>query len=103
LQYWKRGLANRKEHADAFVYGEYQTIDNADNGSVFAYLRTGKESGQWLTVLNFSGKNVAWSTPEEVKVKGWMAGTYLKGKPDKSTKGVVALRPWEGLLGMCSN
>jgi hypothetical protein len=27
----------------------------------------------------------------------------LKGKPDKPTKGVVTLRPWEGLLGMCSN
>ena len=106
LQYWKRRLADRKEHADAFVHGEYQTIDNADNGSVFAYLRTGKESGQWLIVLNFSGKTVAWSMPEEVKVKGWMAGTYLKGKPDKPdkpTKGVVALRPWEGLLGMCSD
>lgn len=103
LQYWKRGLANRKEHADAFVYGEYQTIDNAENGSVFAYLRTGKKSGQWLIVLNFSGKNVAWSTPEEVKVKGWMAGNYLKGKPDKPTNGVVTLRPWEGLLGLCSN
>ena len=103
LQYWKRGLANRKEHADAFVYGGYQTIDNADNGSVFAYLRTGKGSGQWLIVLNFGGTSVAWSMPEEVKVKGWMAGTYLKGKPDKPTKGVVALRPWEGLLGMCSD
>ena len=70
LQYWKRGLANRKEHADAFVYGEYQTIDNADNGSVFAYLKMGKESGQWLIVLNFSGRTVQWSMPEEVKVKG---------------------------------
>ena len=104
LQYWQRRLADRKKHADAFVHGEYQTIDNADNGSVFAYLRTGKESGQWLIVLNFSSKTVAWSMPEEVEVKkGWMAGTYLKGKPDKPTKGVAALRPWEGLLGMCSD
>ena len=103
LQYWKRGLANRKEHADAFIHGEYQTIDNAEKGSIFAYLRTGKESGPWLIVLNFSGQNVEWSVPEEVKVQGWMAGNYLKGKPDKPTRGVVVLRPWEGLLGKCSS
>ena len=103
LQYWKRRLAHRKEHADVFVHGAFQTVDNALDGSVFAYLRTGKESGQWLVVLNFSGEEVAWSLPGNVKVEGWMVGTYGKGKPDKSTRGVVALRPWEGLLGMCSN
>ena len=102
LQYWKRGLADRKEHADAFVYGKYRTIDAADKGSVFAYLRTGKVSGSWFVVLNFSGTTVAWSVPEEVKVEGWVAGTYSKRKPDKGTKGVVDLRPWEGLLGVCS-
>ena len=101
-QYWKRGLANRKEHADAFVYGEYQTVDDADKGSVFAYLRIGKKSGKWLIVLNFHGKEVDWSLPEEVKVQAWVAGTYQTGKPDKSTKSVVALRPWEGLLAKCS-
>ena len=103
LQYWKQRLVARKEHADAFVHGEFQTIDHADNGTVFAYKRTGKESGQWLIVLNFSGNTVAWSMPEDVKVRGWTAGTYLKGKPDNPTKGVVTLRPWEGLLGMCSD
>lgn len=43
-----------------FVYGKYQTIDNADNGSIFALPKNGegKESGQWLIVLNFSGKSV---------------------------------------------
>ena len=98
-QFWKRGLANRKEHADAFVYGEYQTVDNAKHGSVFAYLRTGKESGKWLVLVNFSSKDVDWSLPEELKVQGWVAGNYLKDKPDKPTKGVVPVRPWEGLLG----
>ena len=101
-QYWKRGLANRKEHTDAFVYGEYQTVDKADKGNVFAYLRTGKKSGKWLVVLNFGGENVEWSLPEEVKVQAWVAGNYLKGKPEKTMKGEVTLRPWEGLLGKCS-
>ena len=100
-QYWKRGLANRKEHADAFVYGEYQMLDHANQGSVFAYLRTGKTSGKWLVVLNFAGKEVEWSVPEEFELQGWMAGTYLKGKPQKGLKGAVKLKPWEGLLGKC--
>ena len=100
-RFWQRGLANRKEHADCFVYGGYQTVDGAEKGSVFAYLRTGEKSGKWLVVLNFSGEHVQWHLPEDVKVQGWMAGNYLKGKPDKPTKGRVGLRPWEGLLGKC--
>ena len=101
-QYWQRGLANRKAHADVFVHGHYQTVDNAERGNVFAYLRTGKESGKWLIVLNFGGENVEWSFPHGVVVMGWMAGTYLKGKPDKPTEGTIGLRPWEGLLGKCA-
>ena len=101
LQYWKVRLTEQKEYTDNFIYGKYQTIDSADKGSIFACLRTGKNSGRWLVVLHFGGKTVAWSMPEEVKVKGWMAGTYSKGKPDNPTKGVVDLRPWEGLLGVC--
>ena len=102
-RFWQRGLANRKEHADAFVHGEYQTVEGAEGGSVFAYLKTGEESGKWLIVLNFSGWDVDWSLPEELQLQGWMAGNYVRGKPDKPTKGVVSLRSWEGLLGKCTS
>ncbi|KAG8533377.1 uncharacterized protein KY384_002160 [Bacidia gigantensis] len=98
-QYWQRGLSNRKAHADAFVHGEFQSVDNAEGDDVFAYLKVGKESGTWVIVLNFSGDEVQWRMPSNVKVQGWVAGNYLKGKPDKPTEGTIGLRPFEGLLG----
>ncbi|KAL8841696.1 MAG: hypothetical protein Q9205_005991 [Flavoplaca limonia] len=97
-QFWQRGLANRKMHKDVFTYGGFEEV-GADSEEVFAYVRTGKESGKWLVVLNFSGKEVEWEMPKSIQVQGWMAGNYTKGKPDKSLKGSVALHPWEGVLG----
>ena len=102
FQFWQRGLANRKEHADVFVYGDYHAV-GPESDEIFAYLRTGEKSGKWLVVLNFSGKDVNWSIPAEVKVQGWMAGNYLKGKPDKSLSGAVEMKPWEGILGKCAD
>ena len=101
-QFWQRGLANRKEHADAFIYGDYQTA-GPESEEIFAYVRSGKKSGKWLIVLNFSGEEAQWEIPEDVKVQGWMAGNYLKGKPDKALSGAVGLRPWEGILGRCAD
>lgn len=99
-QFWQRGLANRKAHSDCFVYGDFHAV-GPESDEVFAYLRLGKKSGKWLVVLNFSGKNVEWNIPDGLKIEGWMAGNYLKGKPDKKLKGPVDLRPWEGVLGKC--
>lgn len=101
-QYWQRGLANRKEHKDVFIYGDYETVGPVSE-EVFAYLRTGKQGGQWLVVLNLSGKDVQWEIPKPVNLKGWMAGNYLKGKPDKALNGKLELRPWEGVLGRCQD
>lgn len=101
-QYWQRGLANRKEHKDVFIYGDYETVGVVSE-EVLAYLRTGKQGGRWLVVLNLSGKGVQWEFPNAVKLKGWMAGNYLKGKPDKALKGKLELRPWEGVLGRCED
>ena len=99
-QFWQRGLANRKAHADCFVYGDFRAVE-LESDEVFAYLRSGRKSGKWLVVLNFSGKEVEWKIPGELKVEGWMAGNYLKGKPDKELEGAVTLRAWEGILGKC--
>ncbi|KAI4290552.1 MAG: hypothetical protein L6R35_000165 [Caloplaca aegaea] len=99
-QFWQRGLANRKMHKDVFTYGDFETV-GPQSEEVFAYVRTGTESGKWLIVLNFSGKEVDWPLPVGVKVEGWMAGNYTKGKPDKDLEMSIALRPWEGLLGKC--
>ena len=99
-QYWQRGMANRKEHADVFIYGDFDPV-TTDSAEIFAYLRTSKKSGKWLVTLNFSGKTVKWDVPESLAVQGWMAGNYLKGKPNKSLSGSIDLMPWEGILGKC--
>lgn len=101
LQFWKRGLANRKEHKDVFVYGDFQLLDS-EHPTVFAYKRTGDEGAAFVTVLNFSDDEAEWTLPEKAKVEKWVAGNYTAGAPEKSTSGYIKLRPWEGVLGMRS-
>ncbi|KAI5203661.1 glycoside hydrolase [Aureobasidium subglaciale] len=97
LQFWKRGLANRKEHKDVFVYGDFQVLDEEDK-KVFAYKRA-SESEAFVLALNFTKDEVKWEIPEAAKVKNWVAGNYTAGKPDKPTSGTITLRPFEGVLG----
>lgn len=100
LQFWKRGLAQRKEHANVFVYGDFELLDE-HHPKVFAYRRVNRETGEaFVVVLNFSREDVEWEVPEEAKVKEWAAGNYTAGKPEKDVKGKIVLKPWEGLLGV---
>ena len=101
-QFWQRGLANRKKHADVFVYGSFEVVDEG-GGGVYAYSRSGEKGGKWLVVLNFTDGEVGWKVPRGVKVREWVAGNYLKGKPGQAVEGEVGLRPWEGLLGICED
>lgn len=97
MQFWKRGIANRKEHKDVFVYGSFELLDE-HNTKIFAYKRSsGTES--FIVVLNFSGQEVEWEVPKAAKLKSWAAGNYTVGKPDKPTNGKITLKPWEGTLG----
>jgi len=97
LQFWKRGLENRKQHKDVFVYGDFHLLDK-DHACVFAYKRN-SEKEAFVVVLNFSGKTVEWAIPDQAKVKSWVAGTYGPGQPELATSGTLRLRPWEGALG----
>ena len=101
LQFWKRGIANRKENKDVFVYGDFACLDEKDE-DVFAYKRWSAAGDAFIVVLNFSGKDVEWALPkgEEGKVVKWVAGNYQKGAPEKATSGKIALKPWEGILGV---
>ncbi|KAL8693392.1 MAG: hypothetical protein Q9218_001784 [Villophora microphyllina] len=99
-QFWQRGLANRKTHKDVFTYGDFE-LAGPESEEVLAYVRTGKESGKWLVVLNFSGRDIQWDIPTNLEIEGWMAGNYTKGKPDKPLKASITLHPWEGVLGKC--
>ncbi|OCK80164.1 glycoside hydrolase family 13 protein [Lepidopterella palustris CBS 459.81] len=98
--FWKRGMANRKKHKDVFVYGDFELVD-VESEHVFSYRRwNGKES--WVVALNFSGENVEWEGLGGLKVQKWVAGNYDEsGLGEKPTSGIVELRPWEGLLGIC--
>jgi oligo-1,6-glucosidase len=97
LQFWKRGLANRREHKEVFVYGDFQVLDEKDK-KVFAYKRA-SEKDAFVLALNFSNEEVKWQIPEAAKVKKWVAGNYTSGQPDKPTSGTITLKPFEGVLG----
>ncbi|KAF2221392.1 glycoside hydrolase superfamily [Elsinoe ampelina] len=95
LQFWKRGLENRKEHKDVFIYGKYELL-NPDESPIFAYKRSSKEEA-FVVALNFSGEEQDFEIPAVAKPKKWVTTTY-KGEPKQGTKGTIKLRPWEGLL-----
>ncbi|KAK3672549.1 hypothetical protein LTR78_007600 [Recurvomyces mirabilis] len=100
LQFWKRGLASRKEHKDVFVYGDFTLLEDSSE-NLFAYKRTGDDGAAFVTVLNFSGKDVEWNVSKEANVSKWVTGNYQKGAPSLDTTGQIKLRPWEGILGEC--
>ena len=67
FQFWKRGFESRKTHKEVFVYGGFEEVER-ENESVFAYLRTSKSDGDWLVVLNFTGKGVEFAVPSKVSI-----------------------------------
>lgn len=97
LQFWKRGLENRKKHKDVFVYGNFESLDD-ESDKIFAYKRASQEEA-FVVVLNFTGKDVDWRIPKAAKVQSWVAGNYAASSPDKGVDGTIKLRPWEGMLG----
>jgi glycosidase len=52
LQFWQRGLYDRQEHADAFVYGDFEEL-NPRYKKIYAYIRTSEQGERWLVVLYF--------------------------------------------------
>jgi oligo-1,6-glucosidase len=100
LQFWRRGLENRKKHKDVFVYGDFQLLDD-EHPTIVAYKRTSHQDGgeAFVVVLNFSGTEVEWTIPKGGEVEKWVASTYTKAAPKVATSGSIKLRAWEGLLG----
>lgn len=97
LQFWKRGLENRKKHKDTLVYGDFTLLDD-QHPTVFAYKRTTAKE-VFVVILNFSGKHAVFHLAEKDQVQSWVAGNYTAGKPAKPLHGMIALRPWEGFIG----
>ncbi|KAH6660894.1 trehalose-6-phosphate hydrolase [Truncatella angustata] len=100
-QFWQRGLKDRKEHADVFVYGDFEELSH-EHPHVFSYVRTSVKGEKWVVVLNFSGKQVEWYLPEDLKVGFWAASNYAKDRVDKPRASMIPLKPWEGILGRCT-
>ncbi|KAK3393968.1 glycoside hydrolase superfamily [Podospora didyma] len=92
--FWQQMLSLRKDNADAFIYGDFDLVDE-NNPSVFSYVRTTASGERWVTVLNFTGKKAEWSAEAELT---WVAGNYDL-RPSAGGNVKIKLRPWEGLLG----
>ncbi|KAI1329184.1 glycoside hydrolase family 13 protein [Xylariaceae sp. FL0255] len=99
-QFWQRNIQRRKDHAGVFVYGDFEELEHA-HPNVFAYLRTSTSGEKWLVVLNFFGRQVEWDMPENLAVENWACGNYNRGEVTKPRRGVLPLRPWEGVLARC--
>ncbi|OTA60040.1 glycoside hydrolase family 13 protein [Hypoxylon sp. EC38] len=99
-QFWREALKQRKEHADVFVYGDFQEL-SPEHPEVFAYIRKSVKGERWLVVLNFSKKELEWTIPQDLEIESWALGSYLKGAPEKPKQMSAPLKPWEGVLGKC--
>ncbi|KAI2615263.1 glycoside hydrolase family 13 protein [Hypoxylon sp. NC1633] len=99
-KFWHEALKRRKEHADVFVYGDFQEL-TPEHQDIYAYARTSTQGDRWLVVLNFSGKDLEWAVPQGFEVQSWACSNYVKGSVDKPKQSKVSLLPWEGILGIC--
>ncbi|RKU41576.1 hypothetical protein DL546_004322 [Coniochaeta pulveracea] len=97
-QFWHKMIEIRKRSAQVLVYGNFQLVDET-NEHVFAYRRVAQSGETWVTVLNFTGKEVRWCVPEDVTVSEWVIGNYHGSYSSKALSGTITLKPWEGLLG----
>ncbi|KAI8954142.1 glycoside hydrolase family 13 protein [Xylaria longipes] len=100
LRFWQQSIRRRKEHASVFVYGGFEEL-TPEHPNVFAYLRTSATGEKWLVVLNYFGRQVEWHMPSGLNVEAWVCGSYGRGQVGKPRKGMVPLKPWEGLLAKC--
>ncbi|WP_172195616.1 glycoside hydrolase family 13 protein [Saccharibacillus qingshengii] len=113
LNYYRKLIALRREHADVIVHGEYASLLE-EHEQVFAYVRR-NEQRQGLMLLNFSEKEAEFELPEDIGVCLESAYRLLGNYPAEEgaeeadmgkdslsrTKGNVVphvLRPYEALI-----
>jgi len=100
-RFWQRALEIRKQHADLFVYGNFELIDNM-HPTVLAFKKSCENTSDVsLTILNFSGVEVEFRIPEDCPVHSWVMGSYDSLSTEKPKEGRIQLLPWEGLVGCC--
>lgn len=108
LNYWRKMLAFRKQHADTLVFGDFEPLYQ-DDTPVFAYWRKNDQvqgSKDVLVLLNMTaGKDVPFTLPgngsyttlatTNVGDKGVSAGEFGSGQG-------ITLSAYEGLVLQCS-
>ncbi|KAI1750430.1 glycoside hydrolase family 13 protein [Xylaria castorea] len=102
-RFWQAGIRRRKEHANVFVYGDFEEL-TPDHPNTFAYTRTSLDGKgeKWLVLMNFFGRQTEWIVPADLTIQSWVCGNYSKGEVSKPLEGMVPLKPWEGLLAKCA-
>ncbi|KAJ5724324.1 alpha-glucosidase, partial [Penicillium malachiteum] len=99
-QYWQLALQNRKNHNDAFVYGDYQDVDS-ENEKIYAYLRTGAQTKEkWLVAMNWTGDEISWNIPASIEVEQ-VASSSLQRRVSIEDGAIVKLQAWKGVLMRC--
>lgn len=91
--YYRRLVELRKKH-DLIVYGDYELI-LPEHDKIFAYTRT-LEGEKLLVVTNFSGENVEFKLPEDVKfqAKEILIGNYPQHEQEGDYQ-EFTLKPYE--------
>lgn len=87
LSFWKKMLALRKEHADLFVYGDFELLD-PDNGDILVYIKEYLGS-KALVVLNFTEHDRAFIVPEQYQRQMTLLVSSAGSKAE-------ALKPFDG-------
>jgi oligo-1,6-glucosidase len=98
FRFWQRALRIRKEHIDLFFYGYAEVIDNT-HPSIFAFRRAGGDEVS-LTILNFSAEEADFDMDTAIPIDEWVMGSYDALSTSKPKRGIIKIRPWEGLLGI---
>ncbi|KAF2724478.1 glycoside hydrolase family 13 protein [Polychaeton citri CBS 116435] len=100
LNFWRKMLAFRREHAEALVFGDFVPVDVSES-DVFAYRRVPIEEEQakeMLILLNMSNKEgVEFHVPES-SYNVLVSTSEEKGKQRRAEGGKIVLSPYEGLV-----
>lgn len=100
LNYYRRLIRIRREHADVVVHGEYAIVLE-EHEQVFAYVRR-NEQRQGLVLLNFSENEAEFELPEDIGVclesAYRLLGNYERGGGAAENEVPRKLRPYEAII-----